>query len=322
MMNKKSTDKIVTGKIVTGSDLASPDYRALLRSLPADEKRRLMTLTNHHGLIWLVAHLGLIGGMMWVNNTYDGVIGGLGLIGQGIGLCFLFCAMHEAGHGTAFRSKPLNTFVTSLAGFILFLGPIWFRSFHAAHHRHTHDAGLDPELVTPKPRTWGEYLFHLSGIMIWISGIRTMLSNAFRMPADAFIPSSSQRQVMAEARLMLAFYAVVLGGGLWLAPQAILQFWLLPIMVGQPFLRMFLLAEHAGCPHDPDMLKNSRTTRTNPLVLFLSWNMPYHTAHHSFPAVPFHQLPAFHRHIAGHVAVTANSYPDFHHGYARDLQKS
>ena len=307
---------------MTDKSLPSPDYRAVLRSLPPEEKRRLMALTNHHGLIWLIAHLGLIALMIWVNDAHAGVIGGLGLLGQGIALCFLFCAMHEAGHGTAFRSKALNTAVASLAGIILFLGPVWFRSFHAAHHRHTHDPALDPELATPKPLTWGQYVFHLSGIMIWVSAVKTLITNAARLPNNPYIPSSSRSSVMAEARLMLAVYTVVLGGGLWLAPQAILQFWLLPLLLGQPFLRMFLLAEHAGCPHDPDMLKNSRTTRTNPLVLFLSWNMPYHTAHHSFPAVPFHQLPAFQRHIADHVAVTANGYHDFHYRFVRELQNT
>ena len=81
-------------------------------------------------------------------------------------------------------------------------------------------------------------------------------------------------------------------GGVFAAPQLV-QFWLLPLVVGQPFLQLFLLAEHTGCPHNPDMLRNSRTIRTHPLVMMLAWNMPYHTAHHSLPAVPFHQLAAF-----------------------------
>jgi fatty acid desaturase len=27
------------------------------------------------------------------------------------------------------------------------------------------------------------------------------------------------------------------------------------------------------------------------------WNMSYHTAHHAFPGVPFHALPALHREL-------------------------
>lgn len=311
------TDEIFTDKYFT-----SPDYREVLRSLSIDEKRRLTRLTNYHGLIWLFAHLSFIISMAWVNFTYGGLFGLLAIVGQGIGFCFLFCAMHEAGHGTAFKAKFINKLVTTIAGFLLFLGPLWFQSFHAAHHRHTHDPELDPELATPKPQTWGQYIFHISGIMIWISSVKSLLINARRVPTGAFIPASSRVPINREARLMLFIYSIIITGGLIFIPQYIFQFWLLPLLLGQPFLRLFLLAEHAGCQHDPDMLKNSRTTRTNPLVLFLSWNMPYHTAHHSFPAVPFHQLPKFHQHIAQYAAVKSDGYGAFHRKYSRDLRNS
>lgn len=281
-----------------------------------------MTLTNHHGLLRLFAHFALIAGMAWASFSYTGFLGWLAIVGQGIGLCFLFCAMHESGHGTAFRYKILNKLVTSFAGLLLFPGPLWFQSFHAAHHRHTHDPELDPELATPKPQTWRQYLFNLSGIMIWISSLRALLFNAIRTPTDSFIPLSSRYRIKREAQLMLLSYIVIFTGGIILGPQYIFQFWLLPLLLGQPFLRLFLLAEHAGCPHDSDMLKNSRTTHTNPVVLFLSWNMPYHTAHHSFPAVPFHQLPKFHQHLAEYAAVTADGYSTFHRSYAEHFLNS
>ena len=231
--------------------------------------------------------------MAWASFYYTGFFGWLAIVGQGIGLSFLFCAMHECSHGTAFRTTILNKLISSFVGLLLFIGPRWFQYFHAAHHRHTQDPALDPELAISKPKTWGQYLFHLTGIMIWTSNLRALLFNAIRTPKHSFIPPSSQYRIKTEARLMLLTYTFIFTGAVILAPQYILQFWLLPLLLGQPFLRLFLLAEHAGCPHEPDMLKNSRTTRTNPLVLFLSWNMPYHTAHHSFPAVPFHQLPSF-----------------------------
>jgi fatty acid desaturase len=48
--------------------------------------------------------------------------------------------------------------------------------------------------------------------------------------------------------------------------------------------------EHLGLPHDDDTLVNTRSTRTNAVVRWLAWQMQYHTAHHAFPAVPFHRL--------------------------------
>ena len=309
----------MTNKNVTNKVFLSTNYRDVLRTLSRDEKRRLMRLTNYHGLLWLLAHLGVIAGMAWANFSYTGLLGWLAIVCQGIALCFLFCSMHEAGHGTAFRSKILNKLVTSFVGLLLFIGPVWFQSFHAAHHRHTNHPALDPELTTSKPQTWAQYLFHLTGIMVWVSNLRTLLFNATRTPTDSFISSSSRYHIKKEARLMLLTYTFIFTGGIILAPHYIFKFWLLPLMLGQPFLRLFLLAEHAGCPHEPDMLKNSRTTHTNPLILFLSWNMPYHTAHHSFPAVPFHQLSTFHRHIEQYTSVTANGYCTFHRYYAKRL---
>jgi fatty acid desaturase len=296
-----------------------PDYRKVLRSLSADEKRAVTTLTDRHGLMHLTAHLALIGALAWVNASQSGIIGFGGMLGQGIAMCFLFCAMHEAGHGTAFKTKPINVLVANAAGYILFTGPLWFKSFHAAHHRHTHDPAHDPELATAKPRTLARYLFHISGVMIWWNAVKTLVLNAWRRPEDEYIPASTRKQVTHEARKMIAFYLVVIGGGIIAAPEIIVTFWLIPIVLGQPFLRLFLLAEHAGCPEDPDMLKNSRTTRTNPGVLFLSWNMPYHTAHHSFPAVPFHQLPAFHRYMEAYVRNECRGYYRFHHDFVSKL---
>jgi fatty acid desaturase len=43
--------------------------------------------------------------------------------------------------------------------------------------------------------------------------------------------------------------------------------------------------------------------------------MPYHAEHHSYPAVPFHQLPALHRAIRDHLKVTAPGYAAFTKAY-------
>ena len=54
----------------------------------------------------------------------------------------------------------------------------------------------------------------------------------------------------------------------WRSPRCsrgsdlLVALWLAPALLGQPFLRMVLLAEHTGCPLVPEMLRNARTTRT------------------------------------------------------------
>jgi len=99
----------------------------------------------------------------------------------------------------------------------------------------------------------------------------------------------------------------------------LLWLWILPVLIGQPFLRAYLLAEHGLCPPGADMLENSRTTFTNRIIRALAWNMPYHAEHHAYPAVPFHQLPALHDRVRAHLKTTSAGYGEFTADYARSL---
>ena len=100
-------------------------------------------------------------------------------------------------------------------------------------------------------------------------------------------------------------------------PHALLV-WIAPWILGQAFLRPYLLAEHTGCGATRDCLENTRTTLSVTLVRLFAWNMPYHAEHHAYPAIPFHALPRLHailrcriEHVEpGYVAatVTVNRY--------------
>jgi fatty acid desaturase len=85
--------------------------------------------------------------------------------------------------------------------------------------------------------------------------------------------------------------------------------------LAQPFLRLYLLAEHGDCPQVANMLENTRTTFTNRVVRFVAWNMPYHAEHHCYPAVPFHNLPALHDIAREQLQVTAPGYVAFSRDY-------
>jgi len=81
-----------------------------------------------------------------------------------------------------------------------------------------------------------------------------------------------------------------------------LWIWILPFLLGQAFLRPYLLAEHTACAFTRDCLDNTRTTLTLPLVRLFAWNMPYHAEHHAYPAVPFHALPRLHERVRARIA--------------------
>ena len=91
--------------------------------------------------------------------------------------------------------------------------------------------------------------------------------------------------------------------------------WLVPVALGFPFLRLYLLAEHGRCPAVANMFDNTRTTYTNLLVRFLAWNMPYHVEHHVLPQVPFHLLPRFNQRIREWLKHTSPGYVAFSRDY-------
>ena len=111
--------------------------------------------------------------------------------------------------------------------------------------------------------------------------------------------------------MMLLIYSGLLAGSLYFTTTTLLFVWIVPTILGQPFLRLYLLAEHRRCPHVANMLENSRTTYTNSIVRWLAWNMPYHAEHHAYPAVPFHKLPAFHEVAKRHLQTTQTGYTAF-----------
>ena len=237
---------------------------------------------------------------------------------QGVGMVFLFTAMHECSHSTAFRSRWLNHAVGMLAGLTLLIGPKWFFYFHQDHHKFTQDPDRDPELGTPKPSGVGGYLAYLSGIPFWVSNMQVILGNATGRRSDHYVPEHMQNAVRHEARLMMLFYllavpAVAYAG--WL-----MHYLVAPLVIGAPFLRAYLLAEHAGCDEgDGNMLANTRTLLTTAPVRFIAWNMPYHTEHHSFPAVPFHALPRLHRFMRDDIRHLEPGYLSFHREFSGRL---
>ncbi len=296
------------------------DHVALIASLSASDRMLLTAKSDRAGLAHLAGHAGAIVlctiGIAFRVPGFEVL-----LLVQGILIVFLFTALHECIHGTAFRTARLNDIVAMICGFLVFLPPLWFRFFHLAHHRHTHDPAHDPELETPKPETWTAYLIYVSGIPDWIGRIRTILGNALGLRSDAYVPDKARHRVVREARLFTAAYGLAFGMAIAMQSAEILLFWLGPLLIGGPFLRLYLLAEHGRCPHVANMLENTRTTFTTALVRFLAWNMPYHAEHHAYPSVPFHRLPLFHRFTKMHLKSTENGYVRFNSDYVRTLTK-
>jgi fatty acid desaturase len=169
--------------------------------LPREAIRGLSQRSNARGALQLGMHAGLLAMtalLVWASRGHVWLA--LALILHGIVLTFLFCALHECVHRTAFASRSLNDVVAGVCGALLILPPNYFRLFHFAHHRFTQNRSRDPELAVP-PR---------------------------------------------QARILWGCYFGIAAASVYLHSEAVLIYWVVPAILGQPFLRLFLLAEHTG----------------------------------------------------------------------------
>ena len=294
-------------------DLTAEDRR-VIKALAAER-------SDAQGLRQAGAHLGFVlvtGFVVWL--TRGTWLVWPAMFVHGVGLVFLFCALHETVHRTAFATVRLNGAMSCLAGFAVGLSPAWFRAFHLAHHRHTQKPGEDPELDDKHVDTWGAYLWHVSGGKNWVSVARGLVSQAAGRVSDRFVSDRVRPKVVAEARAFLALYALVAAVSLAAGSAAALVYWVLPMVLAQPVLRLYLLAEHGLCPFVGDPFQNTRTTLTTRFVRFIAWNMPYHTEHHAFMAVPFHKLPELHAHFGDRLEhLEEHGYGAFNRRYVSEV---
>ena len=238
---------------------------------------------------------------------------------QGLLINFLYAPEHECDHFTAFKTRWLNEAVAFVCGFIIFNANSDHRWSHYTHHRNTQNWDRDTELGRGPIRTTRGYLLYLSGMTLIRHKVPRIFLHALGRADDWYLTAGQRRSVIACARWMVAGYAVVL-----VSAVAAQSWWPLYYWIG-PFVLMrwtYVLqggGEHFGLTHEPNTLLNTRTLTTNAFMRWLNWNMTYHTAHHTFPGVPFHRLPELHREIEERLGDRLPSAPYFrlHWGHIR-----
>ena len=110
----------------------------------------------------------------------------------------------------------------------------------------------DPELYFPKPRNGLTYLFVLTGIPNAVRRIGDIVRLALGVADRPWMAPPERRPLIVEARVYAAAYLVLIGASVALASPVLLLVWIIPWLVGQAFLRPYLLAEHTGCAFTRD----------------------------------------------------------------------
>ena len=276
------------------------DRRRLAVLYERSDRAGFIRLAGHGSALAATASLVLMASGSWLTVPAMAIHGAV--------LMFLFAPLHECVHRTAFRSRGLNEAVAWVCGLILILPPEYFRRFHFAHHRYTQDPTRDPELARGKPATRVGYLWVLSGLPYWLFQVRLLLAHGLAHVDAPYLAGAAGQRVTREARLALAIYVAIALVSIGAGSPAVLLLWVGPALLGQPWLRAFLAAEHTLCPAVADMAANSRTTLSNALVRYFAWNMNYHCEHHLAPAIPFHRLAHAHAMLGPLVRTAASGY--------------
>jgi len=218
---------------------------------------------------------------------------------------------HEASHGTAFRSRWMNSALYQASSFFTMREPTVWRWQHTRHHTDTLIVGSDPEIQVMRPARLAHLLANFLGLVEVPVQFWLMLVHASgRLTAEerAFVPDTESRKVYFTSRIWLLIYAATAG-------TCVLTGSILPVMlIGGPriygvFMEMvYGLTQHTGLGENVlDHRLNTRTVYMNRVNRFLYWNMNYHVEHHMFPMTPYHRLPDLHEEIKHDLAPAYSS---------------
>jgi fatty acid desaturase len=207
----------------------------------------------------------------------------------GILLNFLYAAQHEFSHSTVFSTRKINEIFGRVIGFLMIFPRDYDQVMHFAHHTHTQNWEKDGELVR-EPYTLRSYLLWMSGITYWRNRFFGVIRRARGIIIEPYIRVEEEAKVVQESRIHLILYVIIALGSIVTQSWAVLSFWILPMIATKPIHQLQNTIEHLGLSHNDDILENTRSTKTNAFMRWLCWQMPYHTAHHVFPSVPFWKL--------------------------------
>ena len=296
------------------------DFVGVKGVIPKARLAELSERSNAPAFLYLASHWGAIAlnsvAMYYAWGTWWCVP--LFLL-QGLLINYLYAPEHECDHFTAFRTRWLNRAVAFVCGFFIFNANEDHRWSHYTHHRNTQDWDKDTELGRGPIHTTARYLYYLSGLMLIQHKVPRIFRHALGGADEWYLTPRQRRSVIACARWMVAGYVLVAGSAVAAQSWWPLYYWIGPFVLMRWTYMLQGAGEHFGLTHEPNTLLNTRTFTTNAFMRWLNWNMTYHTAHHTFPSVPFHRLPELHREIEERLGYRLPSAPYFrlHWGHIR-----
>ncbi len=220
----------------------------------------------------------------------------------------LLVLMHDATHYRLLRHRRWNDRLSNwLLAYPVLLTTANYRRHHLAHHRYL-NTDDDPDWTRKKgsqdwvfPKTRRELIGVLMRDLLAINMLTTLrlvVSISGRKGGAGQAGTRADRRPAGSRYGVLLYYALcfaaVTYSGMWVP---VLLLWFVPALTILPtILRLRIIAEHFGVP-GVNQLNMSRNTRYSLIerLLFAPHNVGYHLDHHLHTAIPFYNLPRFHR---------------------------
>ncbi len=223
--------------------------------------------------------------------------------------------MHDASHGTLFRSKWLNDVLADyMCGSPLGIDLKRYRKHHLTHHVKTGtEFDTDRSLTEAFPTTPASLARKFARDLSGISGIKreiglmmmhlglvqwTVASEIVKLPQDGRNWRHYLRDGVRNVWKTVLFHALLIG-----VLSAAGHPWFYLAWVGaylttySLFMRIRSMAEHACTEPGTDMLTNTRSTRAGLLAraTVAPLNVNHHIEHHLMASVPYFRLPTMHK---------------------------
>lgn len=227
-------------------------------------------------------------------------------------------AAHDCVHRGHLRSKRANRIAGAVWGTPILLNFSIYRLQHLVHHRFTGVEG-DPEA----PQHFDDvrsYLRSLSGLPFWPALAKSISRNVRGDFPEIVNNDERRRDARIDSWVIAGWLAAIIMLTAFFPFPLLVAYWL-PLFLVMPAAMILSMPEHYGLWGTPDVMRNTRTIRSNVIVRFFNWNGNYHAEHHLFPAVASVNLHRLHVAMPKPHPVQEKSYLRFHYGLLRALLK-
>ncbi|HET7505465.1 MAG TPA: fatty acid desaturase [Kofleriaceae bacterium] len=205
---------------------------------------------------------------------------------------------HEALHGGVVRGR-LALRVLGWLGFLPFVvsPQLWVAWHNRVHHNHCGERGVDPDMyptieeyrASSKARIMADHFGlgrrRLAGIASLLFGFTGQSQQIlWKARRTGILPAHLHRRAIVETLAGVSVWTAV---GFLVGPLPFVFVYVIPIIVANAIVMMFILTNHNLSPLSPinDPLVNSLSVRLPRVLEWLTLDFGFHVEHHLFPTM-------------------------------------